>query len=179
MEHLQYLRRVNNANAWITAILSVAAFIGLGVMTYQVFQAGDRTSGGLLIATSAVTVLMVVASIVLYVITGKKVEQGRWRIMQTVLAILNLGSNPPLGTAYGIYAMYVCWFNEKSKACFESGQGASSEVEPDPKAKRFYKIVMWIMVVSGVLFTLLTAGVFVGVGVWITAGAGGHLEISE
>lgn len=163
MEHLSYLKRVNNANAIITAVLGLAAVIGLGVMTYQTYQFGDPVTGLILVATTVFSLVMVAVSIVLYVITGKKVEQGRWRIMQTVLAVLNLGSNPPLGTAYGIYALYVCWFNDAAKSCFEAGHGAIGEVEPSPKATRFYKIVMGIMIVSGVLFTLLTIGVFIAV----------------
>jgi len=57
---------------------------------------------------------MVVLFGVLHWMTGNKLVVGQGRVLQTVLAVLNF-SNVPLGTAYAVYALWVCWMNETTK----------------------------------------------------------------
>jgi len=52
-------------------------------------------------------------------LAGRGIEHGRGRIAQTLVAIASLGSLP-LGTAFGVYAIWVCWFNEETKATFDA-----------------------------------------------------------
>lgn len=170
MDNLKKLRRVNNFYALINAVLGIVSVIGIGIVMYSIEESGDLPAVWLMGGVTLLTVVLVVLSVVLYIATGKRVEHGRWRIMQTVLAVLNVTSNPPLGTAYGAYAIWVCWMNPASKACFDAGRGPTGSGAADPNGARFYKVVMWIMGIFGVLFTILAIGVFIAVGYLVTWG---------
>ena len=170
MDHLKNLKRVNNVYALISAVLGVVGLAGTGFMAWEMDAHGEASAIPLMGGVVVLLLVLSVVSVVLLVATGKRVEQGRWRIMQTVLAVCSLSNNPPLGTAYGVYALWVCWFNPASKACFDAGQPPSAEAAQDTRGGRFYKVVKAIMVVFGVLFTLLEVGVFIAVGYMFTWG---------
>ena len=61
--------------------------------------------------------LVAFALAALHFFTGRLVEQSRGRLLQTVIAVVHLG-NVPVGLAYGLYALWVCWFNEEAKHTF-------------------------------------------------------------
>ena len=56
----------------------------------------------------------------LMVMTGRGLEQGRGRIVQSIICAICLPSFP-VGTAIGAYGLWACWMNEESKAAFEGG----------------------------------------------------------
>ena len=167
MDHLSNLKRINNVYATINAILGVVALIGLVYLMIVTVQGGAPL--GLMVGVSLLTLVMVVLSVVLYVITGKKVEQGSWRIVQTILAVLNITNNPPLGTIYAVYAFWVCWVHPESKACFEAGQPSQSGADGPPS--RFFKATKVVMVLSGVFFVLLTVVALGGSGYMLSWGS--------
>jgi uncharacterized membrane protein YecN with MAPEG domain len=53
---------------------------------------------------------------------GFMVTAGRARHLQTVLATMHL-PNLPLGTAYGAFALWVCYFNPDTTKIFERPAG--------------------------------------------------------
>ena len=116
MSHLGTLKLLNVILGVL--MLIVAGLVLLAGVTPALLD--GRGSGGELVAMAAIMVVaagFLVGIGVLHLVTGGKVGQGRWRIVQTVLAVINL-SNAPLGTAYGVYALWVCWMNEESKRYF-------------------------------------------------------------
>ena len=169
MDQLSYLKRINNINAIINGILGVASLIGLVIMMVTSFRDGEAAIIGMMIGVTALTTVLVGLSVVLYVVTGKKVEQGRWRIVQTILAVLGVTNNPPLGTAYGVYALWVCWMHPESKARFEAGEPSAGAT--DGKAPKGFRITKAIMVVSGVFFTLLVIVIMGGMSWLLSWGA--------
>ncbi len=173
MDHLQGLKKVNNAYAWFNGLIGLICAIGMAGMT--VFCWGeDPLVGWIMLGTTVFTVVVVGGVTWLYVATGNRVAEGRWRIVQTVLAVLNVTSNPPVGTAYGIYALWVCWSEPAAKARFDAG-GAPLANPPGSAGDRGYKIVMKLIVIFSVLFALLTVATFVGVG-WLMSWGGQETE---
>ncbi|TVQ94313.1 MAG: hypothetical protein EA397_02270 [Deltaproteobacteria bacterium] len=59
----------------------------------------------------------------LALISAILVPLGRGRVPQSILGVLSLATFP-LGTLYGIYALWICWFNEETKARFADPSGA-------------------------------------------------------
>jgi len=118
MKHLNYLKIVNLVFAGLFAVgglLVLLALIGLIVLGYMSGDWGSMVFG---IAGAGVGLVMFVVFALLYFMASKKVADGRGRILQTILAVFQIG-NAPVGTAYGAYALWVCWFNEETKAAFE------------------------------------------------------------
>ena len=79
---------------------------------------GADEAAPLFIAFAVFVLLIVTPLVVLHIITGRKVGQARWRLMQSALAALAI-IHFPLGTLFGGYALWVCWGNKKTKTRFE------------------------------------------------------------
>lgn len=62
---------------------------------------------------------------------GYSIEQGRGRILQTIYAVLSI-FNFPLGTAYGAFALWVCWSAEAE--LFD--RGGAEEPRRQPRRRR-------------------------------------------
>jgi hypothetical protein len=67
---------------------------------------------------------VVIASLLtgLAVLHGKAaagVAVGRRRVLQSALAVLHL-VNFPVGTAFAVYSLWVCWFNDQTKLYFDT-----------------------------------------------------------
>lgn len=114
MSHLRTLGILNVVYAAIVllACLGAAALLAIPALSGEGMGLG---LGELVILGAAVGLVLVLG--VLYVVAASLVAKGRGRILQTVLAVMSLGS-VPVGTAYGIYALWVCWMNEETKALF-------------------------------------------------------------
>jgi len=167
MTHLRQLNKVNQAYAIFNVVVGLVCAVGMGWMTIISYEA-DLLFGHIMLGSTILTVGLVGVFAALMLMTGTRVEQGRWRLMQTILAVLNI-SNVPMGTAYGAYALWVCWSDPASKARFEDApppEGATT----DTGTNRFYKIVMWLIYGFGAFVVLLTVGTFVGVGVMMQKG---------
>ena len=176
MDHLQGLKKVNNAYAWFNGVIGLICAIGMAVMTV-VFWGEDAMLGLIMAGTTVFTVVLIGGIVVLLVMTGNRVEQGRWRLAQTILAVLNVTNNPPVGTAYGLYALWVCWSEPAAKAAFESPGGPPLANPPTSAGDRSYKIVMKLIIGFGVAFALLTVVTFVGMG-WLMAWGGQATEVT-
>lgn len=129
MHHLRYLSVINKVSAVFDLILLgvcglVCIVLAFAIPGQDLFIIGTWIFTGLLLLVSGVVFG------VLFWVLGNRVADGRWRIAQTVIAVLSLGNNPPLGLAYGIYAFYVCWVQEECKAVFEQGGFADGPNQP-------------------------------------------------
>lgn len=85
---------------------------------------------------SAVAAIFVIGSLLAgpHIYLGAAIERGRGRMVQTILAILSL-LNFPLGTAYGAFALWVCWAAEHE--LFERGGLSEGEsYDPPPERER-------------------------------------------
>jgi len=122
MKHLAYLKLANTLMAivmllaGIMAMLIVAVFVVLmgqqqPLGTYELAVLAGSGFGGFLVCA--------VSGLVLWLV-GRKVAHGRARMLQTLAAVLSLSSFP-VGTFYGAYALWVCWFNAETRDVFDSG----------------------------------------------------------
>lgn len=73
--------------------------------------------------------LMMTALLCAYL--GLAIKKGRGRILQTLFAALALFYFP-LGTAYGVFALWVCWFAEAEVL----DQGGVEETQPRREVRR-------------------------------------------
>ena len=64
---------------------------------------------------------------------GYAIEKGRGRILQTVFAVLAL-FNFPLGTAYGVFALWVCWSAEAE--IFDQGGIEATQPQRDVRRRQ-------------------------------------------
>lgn len=161
---LAQLKSVNYLQAAITGLLGTVASLGL---LYLAWVAGEFEPQAfwILCGGSAVVAVITALLALLYVSTGRKVTVGRWRLLQTLLAIVNMSSQPPVGLAYGLFAMTVCW-SEQNRAHF-TGVGAGRR-EPLPTDSgddlRLYNIARAVMGIFGGIYSVLLVGLLVGFG---------------
>jgi hypothetical protein len=118
MNHLRTLKLLNLAMGAVTAlggILFLAMFVIPGMLA-----CGDgEQAGAVFIITGTAVAALLVGLGLAHVLAGNLVAVGRGRALQTALAVLQV-STFPVGTAYAIYALWVCWLNERTKKAFES-----------------------------------------------------------
>ena len=115
VKHLKTLRTLD----WLYAF-------GLAYQSVSDLKTDFESIGDLVL-----TVVVMVPVCILVAILGFRVEKGRWRIVQTIVAATGIFFFP-VGTAYGGYALWVCWVNRETKEIFASKQGV---VVHDPDAK--------------------------------------------
>lgn len=119
MNHLRILKILN----WINVgLLVFGVVLTLGVLgaTYAAVVSADPMARAALNPTLAITAISlapVAGMAVLALAAALTLESGRGRVPQTLLAIAGLTS-VPLGTMYGAYALWVCWWNEETRAKF-------------------------------------------------------------
>jgi hypothetical protein len=122
MKHLAYLKLANTLMAivmllaGILAMLIVAVFVVLmgheqPLGTYELAVLAGSGFGGFLVCAVAG---------LLYWVIGRQVAHGHGRLLQTAAAVLSVSSFP-VGTVYGVYALWVCWGNAETKEVFGSG----------------------------------------------------------
>lgn len=118
MQHLDYLKYANFAMAALYALALLIVLVAVGLQIGLVVSNGADTSALIpLVIGGGAALFVVLALLVLFVVTGRMVGSGRGRILQTVLAVLNIGNCP--GVFYAVYALWVCWLNDETKVAFE------------------------------------------------------------
>jgi hypothetical protein len=122
MKHLDMLRVVNIINAYLVLVLCLLCAVGLGIAGVVMLAQGTSPDAWVFVGSSVISVLMGVGLGTLYRALARRVGEARWRPLQTVLAIAALGNNPPLGLAYGLYALWVCWVNPDTRMAFETSR---------------------------------------------------------
>lgn len=113
--HLRRLRLLNYFAAGYTILVGLL-FLFMFLLPWLI---GDDQVPGWLFALIGVTVFVILcAHAAAHVLTGLLVGAGRGRALQTLLAWMQVWSFP-LGTAYALYALWVCWVHEPSRERFE------------------------------------------------------------
>ena len=122
MKHLGYLKLLNTLMAGLFVFAGLLSALLVCVpLVLGLLQGGMGVSDIIVLALAGVVSFILCAALgVLYFITGRKVARGRGRVLQTITSILSMGS-VPLGTAYAIYGLWVCWMNDETKVIFEEG----------------------------------------------------------
>ena len=114
---------------WLMAALYVVILLLIGIMF------GEHLPFDAFALIAMILLILALPSAYL----GYSIELGRGRILQTIFAALGI-FNFPLGTAYGVFALWVCWGVEKD--VFDAGgveqpreprrRRAVEEEEPEP-----------------------------------------------
>ncbi|CAG0987962.1 hypothetical protein ARNL5_02992 [Anaerolineae bacterium] len=118
MAHLKTLKIVNfviGAYTFVLGLLLLVMFVIPGLWGY--FDGQDEALIAVLVGI--VAFLLVGGLGALHIVIGYLVGSGRGRVGQTLLASMQLMSFP-VGTAYALYALYVCWVDAESKKKFDA-----------------------------------------------------------
>lgn len=118
MNHLRALQVVNYVYGTLLGLGALAMLLVLLVGPGR--WAGMPPDGALAPHTGWIALtagVAVAAGIIGY--AGWLVARARGRILQTALAGLNLFEFP-VGTLYGLYALWVCWFHDPTREAFRT-----------------------------------------------------------
>ncbi len=118
IDHLGLLRLFNYMAAAFYAVIGVT-LVPLCLTAMRIAGDVETVDTSMLLGAMTVGVLMCFFFAVMAIAMGSRVAEGRWRWLQTVWAVLCIGNNPPVGAAYGLYALWVCWLNPDTKTAFE------------------------------------------------------------
>ncbi len=122
VNHLRVLKILDLVSAGLLVLVSLL-LLGSVLLSVVLVVMSDPDALVAVIPSvviTAVVMVLVAGELVLALLAARGIEHGRGRVPQTILAVLSLGSIP-LGTAFGIYSIWVCWINEETKRVFETG----------------------------------------------------------
>lgn len=116
MKHLRILKYLN----FVMAVLALISSIGALVNIFVPFGCPCNADSGTISVVGGTFTFVLLAGLAMgHIAVGYLVSAQRGRVAQTVLAVLQL-IHFPLGTAYGVYAIWVCWLQKETKALFEA-----------------------------------------------------------
>ena len=121
MDHLRTLRILNLVMAVLTGLAAATFLVVFGIVGLLMVKDGKQ-EGFLFASGGTIVAVLFGAFAALHGWLASKLEQGRGRVLQTVVAVLNL-SNFPLGTLYGGYALWIVWMEPTCKAFFDRHEG--------------------------------------------------------
>jgi len=119
MNHLAVLKWLNVASVVLLLVSGGLTAVSVGVSSAALVVADER----MLLAAGPMVLFTVLVLFVLFVLAGFcavaawRLERGGGRAAQTVAALASVTS-VPLGTAYGVYALWVCWVNPETRDGF-------------------------------------------------------------
>ena len=135
MKHLKSLERINYIYAAILLVVGlVFAILTIGLVGHGVWQAftgvesasaevkQSMLAAGISVALwpAAYTIIPIVLLFFLAFLmglSGKKIGQGRGRLLQTIVAVLAVFTGC-IGVLYAGYALWVCWMNKGTVPVF-------------------------------------------------------------
>ena len=118
MAHLKTLRVVNfvvGAYTFVAGLLFLVMFVFPGLWAWW----DGETQGLIFVAVGFLAFLLIGGLGIAHIVVGYLVGSGRGRVAQSLLASMQLMSFP-VGTAYAVYALYVCWVDAESTRRFAS-----------------------------------------------------------
>lgn len=118
MDHLRTLKLVNFALGAYTAFWALAVFVTFVIPGLWAWLDGQE-GAWMLALFGLVFVLLLGAIGAVHIVVGYLVGSGRGRAAQTCLAVTQLASLP-VGTLYGLYALWVCWGDPTSGKKFDA-----------------------------------------------------------
>ncbi len=119
--HLTRLSRLDLGIAVLDAILAVACGAGAGGLAGWAHGRGEPDDAAIWLGLGALLFVLMLVGAGFFAMLGRRVAEGRWRVAQTVAALLWLGAWPPIGLAVGGYMLWVCWVDPASKTRFDAG----------------------------------------------------------
>ncbi len=117
MQHLKFVKILDMLMSLPLTLGGVAGGLILVAMGYFDITDGEIVGGVIAALAGMVLGLGLVILGALYWATGSRIVQGRWRMMQTLLALPQL-LNIPIGTAVGGYILWAIWGNAEAKRLF-------------------------------------------------------------
>jgi hypothetical protein len=120
MHHIKTLKRLNLALAGFFGLVSLPSLLFL-LAGMAVFP-GQPKEGAMFVLAGLAFFALLISLAVAHAYAGFMITAGRGLHLQTVLATLHL-ANLPIGTAYAVYALWVCHVDEASSKVFRSPLG--------------------------------------------------------
>ena len=118
MGHLRALQVFNVVFAVLAAGVALL-FMALWCIGGIIAIGQGHPIGWLFLVGGAIVAALATGLAVLHGRAAAGVAVGRRRVLQSALAVLHL-VNFPVGTAFAVYALWVCWFNDETKVYFDS-----------------------------------------------------------
>jgi hypothetical protein len=116
---MDHLRKLKLANFVMAGFQAAGLVFGIIMIVAGFFLLGDDPElGHQLIQIGFTVAIQATLFGAAHIVIGYLVGSGRGRVPQTIIAVLMLGG-APIGTIYGLYALWVCWLDAASKARFE------------------------------------------------------------
>ena len=119
MTHLRTLKLVNFVLGAYTVVVGTFFLVMFVLPGLWAWWGEGETPGLIFVAVGMLAFLLIGGVGMVHVLVGYLVGSGRGRVAQTMLAASQLLSFP-LGTAYAVYALWVCWVDEESSARFDA-----------------------------------------------------------
>lgn len=120
MANLRILKALNLVAAAFFALVSLPTLVFMlaGVISFP-----GQPKEGLMFILFGLGFFGILAGLAIaHAWAGFMITAGRSRALQTALATLHL-ANFPVGTAYAVYALYVCYADEAAGRVFSTPQG--------------------------------------------------------
>lgn len=117
MEHLNRLRILNYVMAAVEGLGLVALVATMGLVgATQPLGANELW---IIVGVTGGAALLLLGLIAGFMVAAGRVARGQGKVLETVLAVLTLGNFP--GGLFGVYALWVMWYNPETKAIFADG----------------------------------------------------------
>lgn len=166
---LDLQRRLDRTFALAQLAIGLACGIGLLPSALRLWTTDDAL-GALLAATAALVLALTLGSAALLWFAGQRAAVGQGRGLHTVLALLSLSSNPPLGTAYGACTLWTCWSHPGAAAQLAGRPPPPVDAAADQRATRYHRLARQVVVASGLFYALLGGGLLAALGPFLEWG---------
>lgn len=160
---LDLLKRLDRTTAAMSLLLGLACALGT---VPAAIMAGrqDPLVRTLLLATGVLILVLTLAGAALLWYAGERAVRGEGRWLHTALGALSLTSNPPLGTAYGLFALWTCWSHPAAAARLAGREHTADDPAADDRARRYHRLARGLVVGFGLFYSLLGGGLMAGLG---------------
>jgi len=117
MAHLGTLRVMNLVYAVLDVLIGLLFLVLWGIGGILAIRDGEPM-GWLFVLGGVIACALLWGLAMLHARVARSLPLARGRIAQTALATLQLMAFP-VGTAYALYALWVCWVNDETKTRFD------------------------------------------------------------
>lgn len=117
MQHLGNLRVFNLVYAVLDVLVGLLFVVLWGIGGILAIRDGEPM-GWLFLLGGVVACALLWGLAALHVRVAQSLPLSRGRILQSALAVLQIAAFP-IGTAYALYALWVCWINDETKTRFD------------------------------------------------------------
>jgi len=121
MNHLKVIRYLDYLSAAILIVVGVLLF-GSTAATVWVVAESSPDAMFMVIPSAGLTAAMVLFMLGMGVVAwraARRIEDGRGRVAQSILAVVSV-INLPVGTIFALYSLWACWVNEDTRSRFDN-----------------------------------------------------------